>query len=169
MKRILVLLAVLLAFCVCISAVSADDSWSFNWSSSESSNSDGGEVSLENNKLKLQGLEFTIPEGYKQNESAQKLGAPAEDMEGAKYSVCEFLNGEKELFIKVFYFDDDKTEFTHVDDSLEGTHNETLSDIQGRVFDDKYGDKTPTFQYVKDGKLVEINAPDQETIVSVIK
>ncbi|WP_297828177.1 hypothetical protein [uncultured Methanobrevibacter sp.] len=169
MKRILVIFAVLLALCVCVSAVSADDSWSFNWSSSESSNSDGGAISLENNKLTMQGLKFTIPDGYKQNESAQKVGEPANDIGGAKYSCCGFLNGDKELYIKVFYFDDANTVFTNVDDSLEGTHNETVSQIQGRAFDDKYGDGTPTFQYVKDGKLVEINAPDQETIAAVIK
>ncbi|WP_405314948.1 hypothetical protein [Methanobrevibacter sp.] len=33
----------------------------------------------------------------------------------------------------------------------------------------KYNDSTPTFRFVKDGKLVEINAPDDETIESIIK
>ena len=61
--------AVLLAICLAVSAVSADDEWSFNWSSSESSNSDGGEMSFENGKLKLQGIEFNIPDGFKENET----------------------------------------------------------------------------------------------------
>ena len=99
--------AVMLAICLTVSAVSADEGWSFNFSSSDSSNSDGGAFSLENGKLKLQDIEFTIPDGYKENESARKLAAPAEDVDDAKYSVCQFVNDGKEIFVKVFFFDDD--------------------------------------------------------------
>ena len=33
----------------------------------------------------------------------------------------------------------------------------------------KYDDNTPTFRFLKDGKLVEINAPDDDTIASMLK
>lgn len=59
---------ILLSICVSISAVSADDSWSFNFSSSERSNSEGGAFSFgSNNLLQIQGLNYTIPDGYKEN------------------------------------------------------------------------------------------------------
>ena len=167
MKKILMVFAVMLAICLTVSAVSADDSWSFNFSSSESSNSDGGEMSFENGKLKLQGFEFTIPDGFKENESAQKLAAAAEDVEDAKYSVCQFINDGKEIFVKVFFFDDGN-EFT----SLKPIDNEvekTMAGIDGVYDANKYDDNTPTFRFLKDGKLVEINAPDDDTIASMLK
>ena len=32
-----------------------------------------------------------------------------------------------------------------------------------------FKDNTPTFQFLKDGKIVEVNAPDDATLESVIK
>ena len=32
-----------------------------------------------------------------------------------------------------------------------------------------FGDNTPTFQFLKDGEIVEVNAPDDATLESVIK
>ena len=53
MRKILIIGVLLLAICVSIGAVSADDGFSFNWSSSDSSNSDGGQISFDNGKLKI--------------------------------------------------------------------------------------------------------------------
>lgn len=158
---------VLLAICVTLSAASAQE-WSFDWSSSESSNSDGGAVSLENGKLKLQDVEFTIPDGYKENESARKLAQQADDPAEAKYSVCTFINGDKELITKVFF--SDEVNFNSLTPAEDGSSVEkTMAGIDGIYFEDKYGDGTPTFEFLKDGKIVEVNAPDDETIESVIK
>ena len=60
-KKILMIGVILLAICVSLGAVSADDGFSFSWSSSDSSSSDGGDISFDNGKLKLQGIELTIP------------------------------------------------------------------------------------------------------------
>lgn len=69
----------LLAICVSVSAVSAeDDGFSFSFSSSDSSNSDGGSVQVENNVVTIQDLKFTIPDGFKENESAKKVGEEAD-------------------------------------------------------------------------------------------
>ena len=164
---ILIVFAALLAICLTVSAVSADEGWSFNFSSSESSNTDGGDFSLENEKLKLQDIEFTIPDGYKENESARKLAAPAEDVDAAKYSVCQFVNDGKEIFVKVFFFDngDEFTSLSPIDNEVE----KNMAGIDGVYDADKYGDGTPTFRFLEDGKLVEVNAPDDDTINEVLK
>ena len=159
---------ILLAICISISAVSADDSWSFNFSSSESSSSDGGDMSFDNGKLKLQGIDLTIPEGYDENKSAEILAQPTNDTNDAKFSACSFINEDKIIVTKVFFMDND--EFENLTPKDDGSSIEaTMAGIQGIFFADKYGDQTPTFEYVKDGKIVEVNAPDNETIESVIK
>ena len=86
----------------------------------------------------------------------------------AKYSLCSFINGDKEIITKVFFLDNDK--FTSLDPNDDGSSvKATMAGIDGIFFEDKYGDQTPTFEYLKDGKIVEVNAPDNETIESVIK
>ena len=167
MKKILMIGVILLAICVSLSAVSADDGFSFSWSSSDSSNSDGGQISFDNGKLKIQDIELNIPDGYKENESAQKLAEKAEDLEDAKFSLCSFLNGDKEIVTKVFFSDEvDFNKLTPTDDS---SVEKTIAGIDGLYFKDKYGDGTPTFEFLKDGKIVEVNAPDDDTIEEVIK
>lgn len=169
MKKILVISAILLAICLTVSAVSADDGWSFNFSSSESSNSNGGAMSFDNGKLVLQDIEFNVPDGYKENESAQKLAEDAEDVADAKYSVCQFIKDGKEIFVKVFFFKEDSNEefvnLEPVDDEVE----KTIAGIDGVYNANKYGDNTPTFRFLKDGKLVEVNAPDDDTLNSILK
>jgi len=167
MRKILIIGVVLLAICVSLSAVSADDSWSFNWSSSDSSNSDGGEMSFENGKLKLQGLEFNIPDGYKENESARVLAQPADDIDGAKYSACRFVNGDKEIVINVFF--SDSNNFDSLEPANDTQVEKTMAGFKGIFMEDQYGDGTPTFEYLKDGKIAKVNAPDVSTIESVIK
>lgn len=167
MKKILMISAIILAICLTVSAVSADDGWSFNFSSSESSNSDGGAMSFNNGKLKLQDVEFTIPDGFEENESAQKLAENATDVEDAKYSVCQFIKDGKEIFVKVFFFDNGN-EFTNLT-PMDNEVQKTIAGIDGVYDANRYNDSTPTFRFLKDGKLVEVNAPDDDTIASVLK
>lgn len=165
MKKILMIGVVLLAICISISAVSADDGWSFNFSSSE--NTDGGSINFDNGVLKIQDLEFNIPEGYEENTSAQKLAESATDIEDAKYSACQFIKDGKEIVISVFFTDDgDLENLTATED---GAVEKTIAGINGIYSENSYGDNTPTFKYIKDGKIVVINAPDDDTIASVIK
>jgi hypothetical protein len=44
-----------------------------------------------------------------------------------------------------------------------------MAGIEGIYFENKYNDNTPTFEFIKDGKIVEVNGPDDATIESVIK
>ena len=166
MKKILMILAVFLAVCLTVCAVSADDSWSFNFSSSDSSNSNGGAMSFENGKLKLQDVELTIPDGFEENQSAQKLAEDSPDIKDAKVSVCQFIKDGKEICVKVFFFDDN--EFTNLK-PVDNEVNKTISGINGVYDANKYNDNTPTFRFIKDGKLVEVNAPDDDTLASIIK
>lgn len=161
--------AVLLAICLTVGAVSADDDWSFNFSLGESSNSDGGSMSFENGKLTLQDFEFTIPDGYKENASAQVLAEDAKNVDDAKYSACQFVKDGKEIIVQVYFFGDDvDKEFTTLD-PVDGEVEKTIAGIDGVYDSDKYDDNTPTFRYIKDGKLVEVNAPDDATLESVLK
>lgn len=77
MKKIMILGVILLAICLSISAASAYE-FNFDYSSSDSSNTDGGSISLENNELTIQDFKYIIPEGYKENESAKITGEDAD-------------------------------------------------------------------------------------------
>lgn len=168
MRKILLAGLLVLVVCVSLSAVSADEGWSFDWSSSDSSNSDGGDISFDNGKLKIQGIELTIPDGYKENQSAEVLAKAADDLPDAKFSACTFAKDGKEIITKVFF--SDANEFNKLDPDDDGSSvTKTIAGIDGIYFQDKYGDGTPTFEYLKDGKIVEVNAPDDDTIEAVIK
>ena len=163
MKKIIMVLAILIAVGVSLTAVSADDSWSFNFSTDE--NSDGGSINFENGKLIIQDIELTIPDGFKMNESTKKLAEDAEDVE-AKYSACTFNKDDDEIVVQVFF---DDVEFDNITAVNEDQINKTINNINGLYEANKFGDNTPTFTYIQDGKLVQINAPDDEILESIMK
>lgn len=124
-------------------------------------------MSFENGKLKIQDVELTIPDGFEENESAQKLAEDANDVENAKYSLCQFVKDGQEIVVKVFFFDNGN-EFTNLTPAS-GEVEKNIAGVDGLYNPDKFGDNTPTFRYVKDGKVVEINAPNDDIISSIIK
>ena len=162
MKKIVTLGVLLLAVIISVSAVSAFE-WSF--SSSDNSNSNGGSVSLDNNVLKIQGFEYTIPEGYKENESAKIVGEDADQniFPGFKISSETFEKGDDAIIIKVVFGDEDMDE-----DEYTPGENATateIADTEGYIT--KYTDGV-SFDYVEDGKIVEIFAPDEQTLSSLL-
>ena len=168
MKKILMIGVVLLAICISVSAVSADDSWSFNFGSSESSNSDGGFFSLNtaNNLLEIQKLQYTIPDGYKENESFRTVGEDAglsNLPEGTKLTAGEFINGDDSIIVKVFFGDTtfEKDGYT----PAEGAVEKQIAKQDGWLLED---DEGVTFNFVKDGKLVEIDAPDEKVVEDIL-
>lgn len=161
-RKVIMILAILLAIGMTLTAVSAEDSWSFNFSSEE--NSDGGSINFENGKLTIQGIEFTIPDGYEMDESSKKVAEDAEDFD-AKYSACKFTKGDDEIVVNVFFTDGD---FENLSANNADQVEKTLNDIKGLYEENKYGDNTPTFTYIEDGKVVKINAPNDEIIESVM-
>ena len=44
-----------------------------------------------------------------------------------------------------------------------------MAGIDGVYDANKYDDNTPTFRFLEDGKIVEVNAPDDDTLNSVLK
>lgn len=157
------ILAMLIVIGVSLTAVSAGD-WSFNFSSDE--NSDGGSIVFENGKLTLQGIEFAIPEGFEIDDNSKKLAEEAEDMDDVKYSACKFTKDNDEIVIQVFFADGDFENLTNVSSTQV---NKTLNNVNGLYEANLYGDDTPTFTYLKDGKIVKINAPNDEILESLIK
>lgn len=167
MKRKFLLAGVLLlTICVTVSAVSADDSWSFNFSSSSESNTDGGDVSIKNNDLKIQGLEFIIPDGFKENESARLVGndTDQDSFPGFKISKVQFDKGNESVIVKVIYGDNKLNSSTYTPSNT--SQSAKIHDINGYI--SEYDDGV-IFDYLKDGKLVEIFAPNKEMIDSLFK
>ena len=52
---------------------------------------------------------------------------------------------------------------------MDGEVEKTMAGIDGAYDPNKYDDNTPTFRFLKDGKIVLINAPDDDTINSILK
>ena len=157
---------ILLAICVTISAVSADDGWSFNFSSSESSNSDGGSVTVENNKVNIQDIEFTIPDGYKEEESERIVGKEADQKSfpGAKISTVEFDKDKDSIIIKVVYADNEIKDSDYTPD--DGAVEKQICNQKGYVHEHADG---VSIDFVKDGKIVEVFAPDEQVLASLLK
>ena len=158
--------AILLAICITISAVSADDGWSFNFSSNEETNSDGGSVKLENNVLTIQDFKFTIPDGFKENESEKVVGEDADQdaFPGFKISSERFDKGDDSIIIKVL-FGDEKLD-TDTYEPGENYTAEKIGDKEGWIVE--YLDGF-SFDYIEDGKLVEIFAPDEQSVIDLIE
>ena len=164
MKKIMILGAILLTICISISAVSPFE-FSFDSSSSDSSNSNGGSVSLKDNELTIQDFKFIIPEGYKENKSAQILAEDADQnaFPGFKITTEQFDNGEDSIIIKVVLGDDkmDKEGYTPEKYAVA----KKISNTDGYL--SEYNDGV-SFDYIEDGKLVEIFAPDEETLSTLL-
>lgn len=164
MKKIMLIGVLLLTVCISLSAVSAFE-WSFSSSSSESTNTDGGSISLDDNVLKIQGFEYTIPEGYKENKQAQALAEQADQdtFPGFKISSETLVKGNDSIIIKVVFGDEemDDDSYTPAEEAV----SKEIADTEGylREYDDGV-----SFDYIEDGKLVEIFAPDEETLSSLL-
>ena len=158
MKKIMIVLIALLAIGVSISAVSAEG---FSFSFGSESNSDGGDISVENNQLKLQGVELKIPEGFKENESGRMLGNDTTAFgETCKESATEFYNSTCNIIVKVFYIDGGNFK------NVTGENPKTIAGKEGFLTEK---DNRTLFDYVVDGKIVEIDAPHQADIESILK
>lgn len=156
---------ILLAICLSISAASAFE-WNFDFSSSDSTNSNGGSISLENNELTIQDFKFVIPEDFKENESAKVLAEDADQdaFPGFKMSSERFDKGNDSIIIKVLFGDKefDEDAYTPGDEAV----SKEIADVSGYLTE--YNDGV-SFDYVKDGKLIEIFAPDEETLSSLLE
>lgn len=150
----------LITICIAIGAASAAD-WSFNVGSD--TNSNGGSIQINNNELKIQDEKFTIPDGYKENESARKLAADGKgNFKDAKVTVCELNKENETILIKVFFADGGISDVT----GEEGSVNKTIGGHEGFLKTEKDG---VTFDFAVNKKVVEIEAPSEADIEALLK
>ena len=161
MRKILVLALAIFAICITVSAVSADDSWSFNFGSEAST--DGGSVEINNDELKIQDEKFTIPEGFEEVEKERLVAEDSPSIDGAKVSRCVLKKGNETVLVKVTFADGGLTDITGPDDA----ENVTIAGHDGFLSQDDDGDYV--FDLDMNKKLVEIVAPSQDLIEAVLK
>lgn len=165
MKKILIILSIFLAACLTLGAVSAFDlSFDFSAESNSESNTDGGQVDYKDGKLNIQGLDFNIPDGYKENSTIKKVGVDAgENFKGFLLSIDGFDKGNNHIIVKVIFGDNDMD-----NDSYTPPEDTVAKKIAG--YDGYFGesDDEVSFDYFKDEKLVEVIAPDESVLTSVI-
>ena len=160
MKKIIIVLIALIAIGVSIGAVSAEG---FSFSFGSESNSDGGDFSLNNDKLSIQGVDFKVPEGFKENESARMVANATEAFgEKCKVSGSEFYNNDTNIIINAFFANDGKFDDLKVNNAT----NKTIAGHEGKK---RKKEGRILFDYLVDGKIIEINAPDQQTLESILK
>lgn len=161
MKKILLVAIALFAICITVSAVSADEGWSFSFGSE--SNSDGGSININNNELKIQDEKFTIPEGYKEVEKERIVANNSALVEGAKVSTCVLQNGNSTIYVQVHFADGGVHNITGPENSV----NKTIGGHNGFLSNESDGDSV--FDFGVNDKLVEIIAPTEADIEAVLK
>jgi hypothetical protein len=169
MKKILIILSIFLAVCLTLGAASAFD-LSFDFSAESSSeasiesDTDGGQVDYEDGELTIGDLDFNIPEGYKENSTLKKVGVDAgENFKGFLLSADGFDKGNDYIIVKVIFEDDDMD-----NDSYTPSEDSVAKEIAG--YDGYFSESNDevVFDYLEDGKLVEVTAPDENVLTSVI-
>lgn len=167
-RKIMLALIALVTVCLAVSAVSA---WEFSFGGESSSStkvgSDGDVANIEYNNgvLKINDKEFKIPSGYTQDTNLTKTGENA-NLTGidAKMSRATFINGDKAIIVKCIYSDKDITTYNPTTD---GAQNKTIGGHAGVL--EKNKDGTVFFSYIDDGKLIQIESPDEDTLNQIPK
>lgn len=166
MKKILIILSVFLAVCLTLGAVSAFDlNFNFTSESSSESTSDGGQVDYKDGKLNIQGLDFKIPDGYKENDTVKQVGADAgENFKGFLISADGFVKGDDYIVVKVIFGDEKMNNDSYT--PPEGSAAKKIAGHDGYLGESQGGELA--FDYFEDGKLVEVVGPDESVITSII-
>lgn len=152
MKKTAILLITLVAICVSLGVVFADN---------------GSEVNFADGKLTILDVDFNIPDGYTQDTSSTQNGVPANltGADDAKQYAARFTTSDgKEIIVKVVV--SDTIQFTSY--TPEGDYTQKTIGGKEGFLQTYAGDNTPYFTYIDDGKLIQIWAPDEATIESII-
>lgn len=115
--------------------------------------------------MNIQDLKFVIPDGYKHNESEDSIGVEADESLPYSYvTKTEFDNDDDSIIIKVVYSD----EIEYNDDTYDPANTTVEKEInKQKGYYEKYADGV-MFDYCVDGKLVEIFAPNEEVLTSLL-
>ena len=166
----MIILIALVTLCLAVSAVSA---WEFSFGSQSSSSSsvstdgDVATVDYKDGSLKISGMEFKIPSGYEQNTNETRTGADTNltGVDGAKLSSATFTNGNKTIIVKCVYANDGKID--KYTPATSNAQNQTINNHAG--FLEKHPDGSITYTYIDDGKIIQIESPDEATINEILK
>ena len=161
MRKFLVLALAIFAICITVSAVSADEGWSFSFGSE--SNSDGGSVSINGHELKIQDEKFTIPDVFEEVQKERIVANNSAIVNGAKVSTCVLQKGNETIYIQVHFADSGVENITgpaNSENKTIGGHNGFLSTNE---------DNETVFDFGSNHKLIEIIAPNQELVEAVLK
>lgn len=161
MRKILFVALAVFAICITVSAVSADDSWSFNFGSE--SNTDGGSIEINNDELKIQDETFTIPEGYKEVEKERLLAGESNIVEGGKVTTCVLQKGNETALVEVHFADGGVENIT----GPKNAENVTIAGHSGFLSESDDGETV--FDFELNEKLVEIIAPNQDVIEDILE
>ena len=82
--------------------------------------------------------------------------------EGSKITTAQFINGNDSIIIKAVFSDEKIDEYTPTDNAVE----KEIAGQQGWI--EEFNDGV-CFDYLKDGKLVEIFAPDEKVLESILE
>lgn len=160
MKKLLMAVLLLLTICVSLTAVSAE--FNIGLSSSESSNFDGDPITFENGKLVIQGIEFAIPDGYKEVEKSKIVEGESKTYKGFNISSDTLAKGKDQIIVRVSYSNTTEAEYAPFNTTVE----KTINNYTGWFIEDNFG---AVFTYIKDRKLVQVVAPNEDTLYYVIK
>ena len=127
--------------------------------STSSSTSDT--LTFANGALNIQGEKFNIPDGYDENGS--EIGIQSNVTANARETYDTFTNGNNTIIVKVFYFDDGN--FENLTSDHTDAENKTINNING--FLSSENDQV-IFNYISNGKLIEIIAPNENILSSII-
>lgn len=151
MKKIMAILIVLVAVGISLGAVSAL----------------GDDVSFSDGKLTIKDFDFNIPDGYEMDDTQTQNGVDANLTglsDGKQYAAIFTTDDGKEIIVKVVVSDT----ITITSYTPDGDYTEkTIAGKQGYL-QTYAGDNTPYFTYIDNGKLIQIWAPDESTIESII-
>lgn len=162
MRKVLFLALAIIAICITVSAVSADDdSWSFSFGTESST--DGGSVQIVNDDLKIQDEEFNIPDGFKEIEKERIVANDSNIVENGKVTTCVLEKGNETILVEVHFADGGVENITGPEDSK----NVTIAGHSG--FLSKDDDNDTVFDFALDEKLIEIIAPNQKLIEEVLE
>ena len=161
MKKIIFLALAILAICITVSAVSADDSWSFSFGSE--ANTDGGSISIINDELKIQDEKFTIPDGFKEDKKERVVGEESKAVDGGKVTGAVFNKGNESFLVEIHFADGGIENITYPENST----NVTIGKQAGVLSEDEDGHYV--FDFETNEKLVQIVATNQDIIEEVLK
>ena len=116
--------------------------------------------------INIQGLKFKIPDGFKENETVKLVGEEANQtaFPGFSVSTDRFDKGDDFVVFKVIYGDN------KLDNNSYAPSSDTVAkEIEGHSGHFTQYNDGVSFDYLQDGKLVEIVASSEDVLSSVLK